>query len=159
MAVELTQDELKNLGKVWLSIFVSLIYCYVIGKITPKGFTRLVPILPVISLFLILPLNLTSIHFYGFTAFFIAWLANFKLLVFAFGKPPLSFDHPISYPLFIVVSCLPIKIQPPKSTPKTQINQDPDQKSQNNSYPFPQKSQNEQNPCLEQDCLDSFILH
>lgn len=146
--IELAQDELKNLGKVWLSICASLSYCYVIGKITPKGFTRLVAILPVITLFLMLPLYLTSIHFCGFTAFFIAWLANFKLLLFAFGKPPLSFDPPISYPLFLAVACLPIKIHSPKNSPKQEYYQNPGHKSQN-KHPYPktsQKSQNNQNP-------------
>lgn len=150
--VELAQDELKNLGKVWLSIFVSFSYSYVIGKITQKGFTRLVAILPVISLFLILPLNLTSIHFCGLTAFFISWLANFKLLLFAFGKPPLCFNPPISFPLFLLVACLPIKIQhhpPPKNSPNQENKQNPDQKSQKNSYPHNKNSeiqQNNQNP-------------
>ncbi|XP_057537953.1 acyl-CoA--sterol O-acyltransferase 1-like [Amaranthus tricolor] len=135
--LELAQDELKNLGKVWLLIFVSLSYCYIIGKIIPKGFTRLVAILPVIILFLNLPLNLTSIHFCGFTSFFISWLANFKLLLFAFGKPPLCLDSPISFPLFLVVSCLPIKIQHPpssKNSPKEENKDNPDHKSLNNSY-------------------------
>ncbi|CAN1822886.1 Acyl-CoA--sterol O-acyltransferase 1 [Linum perenne] len=101
--------EIEKFIKVWISILISLIYCYIIPNSIPKGPKRLVSIIPVVGLFLYLPLHLTSVHLGGVTAFFIAWLANFKLLLFSFGKGPLS--NPMSLPLFIAVSCLPIKIQ------------------------------------------------
>ncbi|KAK6146090.1 hypothetical protein DH2020_019959 [Rehmannia glutinosa] len=47
-------------------------------------------------------------HLGGVSAFFLAWLANFKLLMFAYGKGPLS-DPLISLPKFAVFACLPIK--------------------------------------------------
>ncbi|XP_074271981.1 acyl-CoA--sterol O-acyltransferase 1-like [Silene latifolia] len=108
--VELAEDELWNLGKVWALVFASLTYCYVVGKLTPKGFTRLVAILPVIALFLVLPLKLTSIFFCGLTAFFISWLANFKLLLFAFGKPPLWLNAPLPFHHFLAVASFPINM-------------------------------------------------
>ncbi|CAN1316565.1 Acyl-CoA--sterol O-acyltransferase 1 [Linum perenne] len=101
--------EIEKFIKVWISILISLIYCYIIPNSIPKGPKRLVYIVPVVGLFLYLPLHLTSVHLGGVTAFFIAWLANFKLLLFSFGKGPLS--NPMSLPLFLAVSCLPIKIQ------------------------------------------------
>ncbi|KAL9237049.1 hypothetical protein vseg_011639 [Gypsophila vaccaria] len=106
--IELAEDELWNLGKVWAFVYASLTYCHVIGKIIPKGFTRLVAILPVVFLFLLLPLNLTSIALCGTTAFFVSWLANFKLLLFAFGKPPLALNPHIPFLHFLAVASLPI---------------------------------------------------
>lgn len=103
------EDEMKNFGKVWLSVVLSLCYCYAIGKIVPKGKIRLLAILPVICLFLILPLNLSTMHLAGITGFLIAWLANFKLLLFSFGKGPLTSDPLITLPRFIALASLPIK--------------------------------------------------
>ncbi|KAH9774326.1 Acyl-CoA--sterol O-acyltransferase 1 [Citrus sinensis] len=105
------EGEMKNFIKVWLSVTISLCYCHAIGKMVSKGIKRLSCLIPVVCLFLYLPLCLTSVHIGGTTAFFITWLANFKLLLFAFGLGPLSSHPPISLPLFVIVSCLPIKIQ------------------------------------------------
>ncbi|GMI86643.1 hypothetical protein HRI_002333600 [Hibiscus trionum] len=76
------EQEINNFTKLWLCIITSLCYCYSIvkTKIIPKGTARLLCFLPVICLFLSVPLNLSSLHLGGTTAFFIAWLANFKLL-------------------------------------------------------------------------------
>ncbi|KAK8629553.1 hypothetical protein V6N13_078388 [Hibiscus sabdariffa] len=106
------EQEINNFINLWLCIILSLCYCYSIGqtKMIPVGTARLLCFLPVICLFLLVPLNLSTLHLGGTTAFFIAWLANFKLLLFAFGKGPLS---PPSLPLprFLAIACLPIKIQ------------------------------------------------
>lgn len=105
--------EMKNFGIVWVSVILSLCYCYAAGKVTHSGKIRFASVLPVISLFLLLPMNLSSVHLGGMTSFFIAWLANFKLLLFAFNQGPLSTDPSISLPRFIAVACLPIKLQQP----------------------------------------------
>ncbi|KAJ9158854.1 hypothetical protein P3X46_024398 [Hevea brasiliensis] len=130
-------DEMQNFIKVWLAVIISLCHCYAIRNIIPIGIKRLLFVLPVVCLFLYLPLNIFSPHLGGTTAFFIAWLANFKLLLFAFGKGPLSADPLISLPLFVAVSCLPIKIHknPP---PKTPLNH------QNKENPPPKPYQNGQ---------------
>ncbi|KAL6197852.1 hypothetical protein ACLB2K_027644 [Fragaria x ananassa] len=109
MVMEL--GEMGSFIKVWLTVFLSLCYCYTLPKFVPKGIPRLLCILPIVCLFLDLPLHLTSVHLGGTTGFFIAWLANFKLLLFAFGKGPLSSDPSISLARFIAFACLPIKIQ------------------------------------------------
>ncbi|GAV80134.1 MBOAT_2 domain-containing protein [Cephalotus follicularis] len=120
------ENEISNFVKVWVSVILSLWYCYAISKAVPKGTTRLLVVLPVVFFFLYLPLNLTTMHLGGPSAFFIGWLANFKLLLFAFGKGPLSSDPSISLPHFVAVGCLPIKMkvqykheQPPKSPTTT----------------------------------------
>ncbi|XVE51015.1 hypothetical protein DITRI_Ditri02bG0004200 [Diplodiscus trichospermus] len=110
--------EMNNLWKLCLSVVITQCYCYAIGKIIPKGIARLLCLLPVVCLSLLLPLNLSSVHLGGTFAFFIAWLANFKLLLFAFGKGPLS-SPSLSLPRFLAFACLPVKIQqnPPAPIP------------------------------------------
>lgn len=108
------EGEMYRIFKVWLTVFTSLCYCYLVGKMTEKGRVRLICVLPIVGLFLLLPLNLNSIHVGGTTAFFIAWLANFKLLLFAFGKGPLCTDHFVSLGRFVAVGCLPIKVVVPQ---------------------------------------------
>lgn len=128
---------MNTFTKVWLSILASLTYCHAIGKIVPKGTKRLLFFLPIFCLFLILPLKLSSINLGGGTAFFISWLANFKLLLFAFGKGPLgTLDPPISLCRFLVVSCLPIEIR-----------ENP-----------PQKHENKQNRSHKKWSLNSFLI-
>ncbi|XP_050209310.1 acyl-CoA--sterol O-acyltransferase 1-like [Mercurialis annua] len=105
------EGELYNFAKVWFIIFISLFYCFTIGNLIPKGGKRLFFLLPIIFLFLLLPLNLNSPHLCGMTSFFISWLANFKLLLFSFGKGPLNSDSSISFPWFLLNCCFPIKTQ------------------------------------------------
>ncbi|KAK4744191.1 hypothetical protein SAY87_010503 [Trapa incisa] len=105
-------DELSNFILVWISAVASLCYCYAVCKLSrSNGPRRLLCFLPVICLFLGLPLRLTSITLCGLSSFFLAWLANFKLLLLAFGKGPLSADPPLTLTQFLSVACLPIKLQ------------------------------------------------
>lgn len=103
------EGEINSFIKVWLSAYISLFYCYFSGKILSGGFSRLACFLPVVCLFLLLPLQLHSMHLGGITAFFLAWLTNFKLLMFAFNKGPLA-NPSISFPRFLAVACFPIKL-------------------------------------------------
>lgn len=105
----------------WALVIISLCYSFFISKLVPKGIKRLSLIIPVFFTFFIVPFLISSVHLVGITAFFIAWLANFKLFLFAFGRGPLSSNpEPLSLPIFLAVSSLPInQIQlspkPPKS--------------------------------------------
>ncbi|GMJ01229.1 acyl-CoA sterol acyl transferase 1, ARABIDOPSIS THALIANA STEROL O-ACYLTRANSFERASE 1 [Hibiscus trionum] len=112
-------EEINSFIKVWLLVLTSLCYSHAIAKTVPKGTKRLAVLLPVVCLFLLLPLQLNSPHLGGLTAFFIAWLANFKLLLFALDRGPLN-TH-LSLPLFIALACLPIKIRQNPSS-KTHLN-------------------------------------
>ncbi|EXB41567.1 hypothetical protein L484_013644 [Morus notabilis] len=104
------EGEIRNFIMVWMSVVASLCYCHTIGKIIKHGPTRLLAILPVMFLFLVLPFSLTSVFLVGPTSFFVSWLATFKLLLFSFGKGPLSSYPPLSLPRFIPIACFPIKI-------------------------------------------------
>ncbi|KAH7544127.1 hypothetical protein JRO89_XS15G0112800 [Xanthoceras sorbifolium] len=110
--------------KVWFSILaLSLSYCYFIASNLPKGTFRLLSLLPIISVFTILPLYLSSPFLTGLSGLVLTWLANFKLLLFAFDQGPFSpsNDPPKSFLHFIFITCLPIKIK------------------QNNNHPSPDK--------------------
>ncbi|KAG8658273.1 probable long-chain-alcohol O-fatty-acyltransferase 1 [Manihot esculenta] len=101
--------ELKRYVKVWVLATTCLCYCYYVAARLPKGALRLLSILPVIYIFIILPITLTSVSLCGPTAFFLVWLANFKLLLFSFGQAPLSPPPPKLFH-FISLACLPIKL-------------------------------------------------
>ncbi|XP_075081975.1 acyl-CoA--sterol O-acyltransferase 1-like [Nicotiana tabacum] len=105
------EGEIHNFIVVWAIVLASLCYSHTIVKFFPKGNSRFLAIIPIVCLFFILPLYLTSINLGGTTSFFIAWLANFKLLLFAFGKGPLSSTPPLPLLTFIPLACLPIKFQ------------------------------------------------
>ncbi|CAF2113740.1 unnamed protein product [Brassica napus] len=102
--------EAKRLTEAWGSVMVSLCYCFCVGKLVDKGVKRLILMAPVMILFFLVPLHLTTVHMIGTTGFFISWLANFKLYLFAFRNGPLS-SPTLSLPIFLLVSCFPIKLQ------------------------------------------------
>ncbi|PIA30638.1 hypothetical protein AQUCO_05400019v1 [Aquilegia coerulea] len=103
--------EFRTFIKVWCSAFASLAYCYLVSFKIPEGKLRLVSLLPIFYILTILPANLTTVALGGMTAFFLSWLANFKLLLFSFGQGPLSSNPSISFSQFISIACFPIKIK------------------------------------------------
>ncbi|KAE8679148.1 MBOAT family protein [Hibiscus syriacus] len=104
------EGELNNLIVLWVSTTLSLWYCYLISAKISKGFTRLVSIFPVLILLLVLPFNLHTFHLGTSHVFILSWLANFRLVLFAFDKGPLSPLPPKLY-LFILAACSPYKIK------------------------------------------------
>ncbi|XP_012065718.1 acyl-CoA--sterol O-acyltransferase 1-like [Jatropha curcas] len=140
-------DEINKFFKVWLTVFVSLVYCYETGKKIPEGKTRFLFLLPIVCLFFYLPLHLSTVFLGGITAFFIAWLANFKILLFAFGKGPLSSNSSISLPVFLAISCFPITVQ-----------ENPYPKSQNNQNPSPEISKPVKKSISHLNCATKIAL-
>ncbi|KAI6704617.1 hypothetical protein NL676_007579 [Syzygium grande] len=109
------ETELHNLVFVWISVVTALKYCRYISELIHVGPRRLFFFLPVILLFLLLPLRLTTILLCSLPSIFVAWLYNFKVLILARGKGPLAPPPPLpplSLLLFVVVAVLPIKISP-----------------------------------------------
>ncbi|ESQ42913.1 hypothetical protein EUTSA_v10015320mg [Eutrema salsugineum] len=107
-------EELRNLTQVWISALISICYCYFISSRIAKGVLRLLSILPVCILFLVLPLFLSTVHFCGISALFFSWLANSKLLLFAFDQGPLC-QLSSNLSRFICFACFPIKISQNRS--------------------------------------------
>uniref|UniRef100_A0A7N0UEV8 Wax synthase domain-containing protein n=1 Tax=Kalanchoe fedtschenkoi TaxID=63787 RepID=A0A7N0UEV8_KALFE len=110
------ESEIIRFIQTWLIVYASLTYCFFTGKLVSPGKLRLLFISPVVVLFLLLPLRLTSVHFSGIIGFFISWLATFKLLLFALDKGPLASDPSISLACFCAAASLPIKITPKQNT-------------------------------------------
>ncbi|OVA20221.1 hypothetical protein BVC80_157g8 [Macleaya cordata] len=150
------EDEIQNFIKVWIFVIASLIYCYFIVSKIPKGFLRLLALLPVFYIFTILPLNLYSFHLGAPTAFYLTWLGNSKLLLFSFNHGPLSSsssslsrsDPPKSLLFFISLACLPIKIKQNRS-PKSSQNHTKPQKNKILQNPSSQNIKIKQNPSLK----------
>ncbi|KAI3997314.1 hypothetical protein MKX01_009158 [Papaver californicum] len=108
-------DEFRGFIKVCFTILASLAYSYFISANIPKGFFRLISLLPIIPIFSLLPLSLSSVHLCGITGFFISWLTNFKLLLFSFEHGPLSSNSnssSFSLAIFIIIACSPIQTNP-----------------------------------------------
>ncbi|TKY72227.1 Acyl-CoA--sterol O-acyltransferase 1 [Spatholobus suberectus] len=114
------EGEINNFIVVWTIAAATMCYCHTIGKLIPQGgASRLVALFPAIVILFLLPLRLISVHLGGPSSFFLGWLSTFKLLLFAFGKGPLSSNPPLSLPHFVPLACLPIKFQHNTSPPKT----------------------------------------
>ncbi|KAG6592068.1 Acyl-CoA--sterol O-acyltransferase 1, partial [Cucurbita argyrosperma subsp. sororia] len=111
------EGELKSFIKVLISIMASLLYSYFIASKIPKGKFRFFSLLPIFSLFAVLPLSLSTVFLTGTVTFFITWLTTYKLLLFSFNLGPLVSDPPLKFPLFASIACLPIKIKPKKTDP------------------------------------------
>ncbi|KAL4566888.1 hypothetical protein LXL04_031014 [Taraxacum kok-saghyz] len=106
--MEVDGEELKTFLKVWVLAISSLCYCYLIPTRISNGVPRLLSLLPVIIFFFILPLPLSTVHLAGPTIFYLVWLGNFKLLLFAFNRGPLASDPPLPFSIFISIALLPI---------------------------------------------------
>lgn len=119
------EGEIKNFILVWTTAILSLYYCHGVSKVVPKGILRLIPILPVMCLFVFLPFQfLTSFHLGYSTVFCLSWIANFKLLLLSYGTGPLS-DPSLPLSQFLTVACLPIIIaqeNPTKEAPEKNTN-------------------------------------
>ncbi|XP_021288367.1 probable long-chain-alcohol O-fatty-acyltransferase 1 [Herrania umbratica] len=112
------EGELKNFIRLCVLTMASLLYSYFIAAKIPKGLLRLISLLPVIILLSILPFDLNSFYIGLPTSFSLAWLASFKLLLFAFDQGPLLLPkHDLLR--FILMACFPFKIKqnPPRETP------------------------------------------
>ncbi|CAK9165475.1 unnamed protein product [Ilex paraguariensis] len=152
-------SELFNFIKVWITAITSLVYCYYVVSLIPRGIIRLLSLLPIIYLFCILPLNISSFNLCGPTIFYLVWLGNFKLILFSFGQGPLSPQPPLSLLHFISVALFPIKTKQdpsPKSHPNAQKNTDPSLKSSQNaktssdpSLKSPQNAKRSSDPSLQ----------
>ncbi|KAB2033007.1 hypothetical protein E1A91_D05G432500v1 [Gossypium mustelinum] len=114
--------EHYNFIKVWILAIISLCYCYYISSKLPKGIFKLISLTPIFIFFLYLPLTISTAYLAGITAFFLSWLANFKLLLLCFDQPPLS-PPPSNLFHFISLASLPIKSK--QKTPSQNKSQQP----------------------------------
>ncbi|XP_022976363.1 probable long-chain-alcohol O-fatty-acyltransferase 3 [Cucurbita maxima] len=117
-------SELISFMKVLLISMVSLLYCYFIAQKLSKGKFRLISFLPVFSLFLVLPLYVSSAFLSSNISFFVTWLTTFKLILFSFNLGPLAFDPKLSLSLFVSIAFLPTRIKHNKTAKYVQNHDD-----------------------------------
>uniref|UniRef100_M8BQ97 Wax synthase domain-containing protein n=1 Tax=Aegilops tauschii TaxID=37682 RepID=M8BQ97_AEGTA len=90
---------------------VTLAMCYVrfaAWRLRP-GLPRLCAFTPVLSVLPLLPLTFRAIHARAISGLFLAWLAEFKLLLLATGQGPL---HPsLPFPAFVFVASGPVRLR------------------------------------------------
>jgi len=101
------EGEIEKFIKVWISAILGLCYCYYIAARIPKGFLRLLSLIPILFLFITFPLKISSPNLVGYTSFFLVWLGTFKLLLFSFNQGPLALSPP-NILHFISIASLPI---------------------------------------------------
>ncbi|KAI3709198.1 hypothetical protein L2E82_38957 [Cichorium intybus] len=118
------EGEMKNFVFVWTTVLASLLFCRKISDVIAPGIPRLLAFVPVICIFFYLPLLLTAVHLCGTTSFFVTWLANFKLVLFALDKGPLFSNPPLPLSKFILTACVPIKISDKSHNKKKSIQAD-----------------------------------
>ncbi|WOL04333.1 putative long-chain-alcohol O-fatty-acyltransferase 5 [Canna indica] len=101
-------SELQALAKVTVWVAVSMTYArFVASRVRPGGL-RFLSLFPVLCLLPFLPFHFSSLHLRGISAFFLVWLAIFKLLLLSAAAGPLSAD--LSLPAFLVSAVLPVKL-------------------------------------------------
>nr|XP_043630649.1 probable long-chain-alcohol O-fatty-acyltransferase 5 [Erigeron canadensis] len=109
-------DEVEiNIIIFFSTIFLALSYSYFISSKLPKGIYKLISLLPIFFTFSILPLLISSAFASAITAFFFTWLANFKLILFAFDQGPLH--HTNSLIQFIIIASFPVKLKSNHNNP------------------------------------------
>ncbi|KAK1417225.1 hypothetical protein QVD17_26350 [Tagetes erecta] len=101
-------QEVKTLINIWFIAITSICYCYFIPAHISHGIPRLLSLLPIITIFSILPLPISTVHLAFPTFFFLLWLGNFKLLLFAFNRGPLSSKPSLPFVTFISIALFPI---------------------------------------------------
>ncbi|KAL5726444.1 hypothetical protein ACHQM5_009537 [Ranunculus cassubicifolius] len=105
------KKEFKAFLQVYLTILGILSFCFLVVRKFPKGVPRLVFILPIISIFTYLPLQLNSVHLQGMIAGVITWVCSSKLILFAFDQGPLSCYPATNFLPFIYLACLPVQLK------------------------------------------------
>ncbi|GAB2230466.1 hypothetical protein Drorol1_Dr00014732 [Drosera rotundifolia] len=120
------KSEIISTIKAAATVLLSLIYIYFISSKIPHGIKRLISILPILTIFTLIPLFFSSALLIGFFSFFFTWLSNFKLVLFSFDLGPLSNlqqrdlkqrkqrkqrNGLVLFAQFVLVGALPIKIR------------------------------------------------
>ncbi|CAM8918402.1 unnamed protein product [Rhodiola kirilowii] len=82
----MSESEIIRFIQTWVIVYACLTYTFVVGKIVLPGKVRFLFISPVVALFLLLPVRLTSVSLCCTSTMLFAWIAPFKLGLFSFGK-------------------------------------------------------------------------
>lgn len=91
-------------------------YTYYTARRLPRGFPRLLAVIPVVVMYIILPWQVSTLHMKGFTAFAFMWIGSFRLLMLCFDVGPLATPWAQSNLFnFMAVAVFPVKLREPNS--------------------------------------------
>ena len=102
--------------KVGIGIPCGIAYTYYAPRRLPRGFPRLIAVIPVIGMYIILPWQVSTMHMKGFTSVAYLWIGSFRLLMLCFGVGPLATPWAQSNLLnFMAVAAVPVMFRAPNS--------------------------------------------
>ncbi|CAL5031402.1 unnamed protein product [Urochloa decumbens] len=98
--------DLRSLAAVVAATTACMAYARFAARRLRPGLPRLAALLPVLAFLPFLPLAFRALHPRAISAFFLAWVAEFRLLLLAAGQGPL---HPsLSLPAFVAIAVFPV---------------------------------------------------
>ncbi|CAL5026817.1 unnamed protein product [Urochloa decumbens] len=98
--------DLRSLAAVVAATTACMAYARFAARRFRPGLPRLAALLPVLAVLPFPPLAFRALHPRAISAFFLAWIAEFRLLLLAAGQGPL---HPsLSLPAFVAIAVFPV---------------------------------------------------
>ncbi|GLJ55597.1 hypothetical protein SUGI_1194090 [Cryptomeria japonica] len=114
------EEVLKSSFGTVATFFGGLIYSYYVVSKLPKGLLRILAVIPVVGMYILLPLQLSSMHMRGTLSFIFTWIGTFKLIMLCFDLGPLA-NPWANFNLFhfVGVAAFPVEINEykPKAEP------------------------------------------
>ncbi|XP_066350411.1 probable long-chain-alcohol O-fatty-acyltransferase 5 [Miscanthus floridulus] len=107
-------DDLRSLATVAAAVIACMGYARFTARRLRPGLPRLAAFLPVLAILPFLPLAFRALHPRAISGFFLAWAAEFKLLLLACGQGPLQPTLPL--PTFVAIATFPVTLRDPKSS-------------------------------------------
>ncbi|KAJ1254408.1 hypothetical protein BS78_K067200 [Paspalum vaginatum] len=106
--------DLRSLAAVVPAVIACMGYARLASRRLRPGLPRLAAFLPVLVILPFFPLAFRAVHLRVISGFFLAWVAEFKLLLLASGQGPL---HPaLPLPTFVAVATFPVTLRDPKTS-------------------------------------------
>ena len=106
--------DLGSLAAVVAAVTACMAYARFAARRLRPGLPRLAALLPVLAFLPLPPLAFRALHPRAISAFFLAWVAEFWLLLLASGQGPLHPSLPL--PAFAAVATLPVTLRDPSAT-------------------------------------------
>jgi len=106
--------DLGSLAAVVAAVTACMAYARFAARRLRPGLPRLAALLPVLAVLPLPPLAFRALHPRAISAFFLAWVAEFRLLLLASGQGPLRPSLPL--PAFAAVATLPVTLRDPSAT-------------------------------------------
>ncbi|CAO2035499.1 unnamed protein product [Urochloa humidicola] len=107
MATAAGGGDLRSLAAVVAATTACMAYARFAARLFRPGLPRLAALLPVLAVLPFPPLAFRALHLRAISAFFLAWVAEFRLLLLAAGQGPLHPSLPL--PAFVATAAFPVR--------------------------------------------------